>query len=89
MDIKISDEEIQKLVETRIKQLVDPKVRSILNDICYHDILDMVNRTVNEIVREKLTSEIVKDIINKIDADKQIKILGESISTGIVEKLRR
>lgn len=83
MNINITDEQILAIAEKRINELVDTRVKEVLNSEYWQTMSERIDRAVKEVVTEKVTEGKINRAISNIDMSKIVA----NMSNSIVEKL--
>lgn len=88
VEITITDSQIRKMAEERVKELVDKRVQNVLDEIFYQDMSERINEFVEIAVNKRVTDEKVDRAFNNLDKNFLIECLTDELIGYIKERLR-
>lgn len=92
MEFKLNEKDIEKIIEQKVKTTIENRVNSILNKAYTKE--DYLRLEIESIVDRKVSNEIdgivykyIEESLRKIDRDEMIKIMSNSLSELLTDKL--
>lgn len=84
MNIEIDEVSMNNYANQRMKQLVDQKVKDRLAEIQWYKTVD---HAVFDVVKQEITKEIVKSVLDSIDRAELVKSISMDLAELLVDRL--
>lgn len=84
MNVNITEEQIMQLAAKRINELVDVRVKEVLNSEYWQTMSQRIDKAVKQVVTEKVTESRIEKALNKLDTQASISDMSSKIAETIV-----
>lgn len=85
MEIQLSEEKIQEMVEAEIRKCVDRKIQYVMDNGCANWFTQQNIKMITErVVSDRINPKVIEDIIKGIDKEELVKKFSKDLSEEIV-----
>lgn len=87
MQIEIDENELREWAINKIKNRMGEKINTLIREWGW-EWKSYIRDVVDDVVKEKVTDEVIKSVIGNMDKDGLIKTVSGSIAEEIADKLQ-